>query len=122
MTVTTQNGQKRTLLLGRVDDAKRVYAKPEGPSSKVVVLLSEADTAKINRDRGGFLVVEKKEEPKKDEPKKGPESEEGRTEERPEKRREQEGVAPSFTLSSGLEERAGGEVRDGSLPSTSPPF
>jgi hypothetical protein len=70
ITVTTQNGQKRTLLLGRVDDSKRVYAKPNDAASKVVVLLSEADTAKVNRDRASFLVAEKKEEPKKDQPKK----------------------------------------------------
>ncbi|MBO0699478.1 MAG: DUF4340 domain-containing protein, partial [Zavarzinella sp.] len=36
VTVTTQNGQKRTLLLGRTDDQKRVYAKPEGKDVKVV--------------------------------------------------------------------------------------
>ncbi|HKA07201.1 MAG TPA: DUF4340 domain-containing protein, partial [Gemmataceae bacterium] len=70
ITVTTQNGQKRTLLLGRVDDSKRVYAKPNDAANKVVVLLSEADSAKVNRDRTRFLVAEKKEEPKKDQPKK----------------------------------------------------
>ena len=72
VTVSTMNGQQRKVLLGRVDDNKRVYAKLEG--KKEVVLLSEADTSKINRDRGGFLVAEKKEpEPKKEEPKKGSE-------------------------------------------------
>jgi Domain of unknown function (DUF4340) len=70
VTVSTQNGQQRKILLGRVDDSKRVYAKLEG--KKEVVLLSEADTAKINRDKGGFGMAEKKEaEPKKEEPKKG---------------------------------------------------
>jgi hypothetical protein len=67
--VTTQNGQKRTLLLGRTDDQKRVYAKPEGKDVKFVVLLSEPDTARINRERGGFQIAEKKEpRPGKDSP------------------------------------------------------
>jgi Domain of unknown function (DUF4340) len=74
VTVTTQNGQKRTLLLGRTDDHKRVYAKPEGKDVKVVVILSEADTARINKDRTSFqIAAEKKEsEPKKEEPKAQP--------------------------------------------------
>jgi hypothetical protein len=69
VTVTAQGGQKRTILLGRTDDTKRVYAKLEG--KKEIVVLSEKDTSKINRDRSGFLVApEKKEEPKKEDPKK----------------------------------------------------
>jgi hypothetical protein len=72
VTVTTQNGQKRTILLGRTDDQKRVYAKLEG--KKEIVLLSEKDTARINRDKGGFLEApEKKKEEPKAEPKKEPE-------------------------------------------------
>jgi hypothetical protein len=69
VTVTTQNGQKRTLLLGRTDDQKRVYAKPEGKDQKAVVLLSEADTARINKERSGFLMIA---EPAKQEPGKEP--------------------------------------------------
>ena len=73
ITVTTQGGQKRTLFLGRVDEQKRVYARPGDRGSTVVVLLSEADTARINKDRGGFLVTAKVEEPKKEpEPKMEP--------------------------------------------------
>lgn len=72
VTVSTQSGQKRTLLLGRLDESKRVYARPDGKDRKEVVVLSERDTARINKDRAGFQVSEKKEpEPKKDtEPKK----------------------------------------------------
>jgi hypothetical protein len=33
-------------------------------------VLSETDTTRVNRDRGGFLVTTKPEEPKKAEPKK----------------------------------------------------
>ncbi|HEX3148730.1 MAG TPA: DUF4340 domain-containing protein [Gemmataceae bacterium] len=76
ITVTTMSGQKRTLFLGRVDESKRVYARPgDGKGATVVVVLSEADTARVNKDRGGFLVAAKKEEPeaKKAEPKKEPE-------------------------------------------------
>jgi len=70
ITVTTQGNQKRTLFLGRVDEQKRVYARPGDKGTNVVVVLSEADTARINKDRGGFLVTAKAEEPKKAEPKK----------------------------------------------------
>lgn len=71
VTVTTQSGQKRTLLLGRTDELKRVYARPEGKDRKEVVVLSEKDTITINRDRSGFLATGKKEtEPKKELPKK----------------------------------------------------
>jgi Domain of unknown function (DUF4340) len=66
ITVTTQGNQKRTLFLGRVDEHKRVYAQPGDKGSTVVVVLSEADTTKINKDRSGFLVGGKKEEPKKE--------------------------------------------------------
>ena len=38
-----------------------------------MVVLSEADTGRINKDRGGFLVSAKPEEPKKAEPKEEPE-------------------------------------------------
>jgi hypothetical protein len=69
ITVSTQSGQKRTLLLGRVDESKRVYAKLDGKDRKEVVVLSESDTRRINRDRSGFLQLGKKEEPKA-EPKK----------------------------------------------------
>ena len=76
VTVTTQSGQKRTLLLGRIDEAKRVYARPEGKDRREVVVLSEKDTANLNRDRSGFLVVGKKEaEPKKELPKAEPKKE-----------------------------------------------
>jgi hypothetical protein len=68
ITVTTQNGQQRTILLGRVDDQKRVYAKLQ--AGKEVVVLSEKDTERINKDRSGFLVMAKTEQPKKEEPKK----------------------------------------------------
>jgi hypothetical protein len=70
ITVTTQGGQKRTLFLGRTDEQKRVYARPGDKGSTVVVVLSEADTARVNKDRAGFGIAVKKEEPKKDEPKK----------------------------------------------------
>lgn len=69
VTVTTQSGQKRTLFLGRVDEQKRVYARPGDKGPSVVAVLSESDTAKVNRDRSGFLVGAKAEEPKKDEKK-----------------------------------------------------
>jgi hypothetical protein len=77
ITVSTQNNQKRTILLGRADDQKRVYAKLEG--KKEIVVLSERDTERLNKDKGGFLVAAKKEgEPKKElpkaEPKKGPDA------------------------------------------------
>jgi hypothetical protein len=90
LTVTTQNNQKRTILLGRTDDQKRVYAKLEG--KKEIVLLSEKDTTKINRDKVGFLETPvkkqeaKKEDPKKDESKKEPPKAEGKKE--PEKKKE----------------------------------
>lgn len=76
VTVSGQGGQKRTILLGRTDDQKRVYAKVEG--KKEIVILSERDTERINKDRGGFMNVGTKEgEPKKElpkaVPKKGPE-------------------------------------------------
>jgi hypothetical protein len=70
ITVTVQGGQQRTLLLGRVDTAKRVYAKTDDKARMEVVVLSAADTAKINADRTTFGLVTKKETPKKDEPKK----------------------------------------------------
>jgi hypothetical protein len=72
ITVSTQNGQKRTILLGRLDDQKRVYAKLEG--KKEIVVLSEKDTERINKDRGGLLLIgDKKEpEPKKEPPKAEP--------------------------------------------------
>ncbi len=71
ITVTAQNGQKRTIMLGRLDDSKRVYAKVEG--KKEVVVLSEKDTERIDKDRSAFLVVGKKEPaPKKALPKAGP--------------------------------------------------
>ena len=73
VTVTTSGNQKRTLFLGRVDEHKRVYARPGDKGSTVVVVLSEADTARINKERSGFLATAKPEEPKKAEPKKEPE-------------------------------------------------
>jgi hypothetical protein len=77
VSVTGQGGQKRTILLGRTDDQKRVYARLEG--KKEIVVLSERDTERINKDRGGFLTADKKEPaPKKEspkaEPKKGPDA------------------------------------------------
>jgi hypothetical protein len=43
----------------------------------VVVVLTERDTGRINRDRGGFLMTAEKKEPeaKKDEPKAEPKKE-----------------------------------------------
>lgn len=70
--VTTQNGQKRVLLLGRLDESKRAYAKTDDPARKDVVLLSVADTEKVRRDRQGFG-LKSAPEPKKEEPKKEPE-------------------------------------------------
>jgi Domain of unknown function (DUF4340) len=67
VTVTTQSGQRRTLQLGRLDEAKRVYARPDDKAGKAVVVLSEADTNHLNRDRGAFVVATEKKEP---EPKK----------------------------------------------------
>ncbi len=71
VTVNTQ-GQSRTLLLGRVDDEKRAYAQVGGEKGKKeVFVLTAGDTAKINRDRAGFLApAPKKEEPKKEDAKK----------------------------------------------------
>ena len=69
ITVSTQNGQKRVLLLGRLDDAKRAYAKLNDPTKKEVVRLSEGDTARVNRDRSGFALIGEKKDP---EPKKLP--------------------------------------------------
>ncbi|WP_020475074.1 DUF4340 domain-containing protein [Zavarzinella formosa] len=71
ITINTQGGQSRTLLLGRVDEQKRVYG--QSPGRKDVFVLNAGDTAKINRDRVGFLVSPPKEEPKKTEPKKATE-------------------------------------------------
>jgi hypothetical protein len=74
VTVSTQNGQKRTLLIGRLDESKRAYVMVEDANRKAVVVLSAADTAKVRRDRAGFGIAEKNEtEPKKEEPKKEPE-------------------------------------------------
>jgi hypothetical protein len=70
ITVTTQGGQKRTLFLGRVDEQKRAYARPGDKGSTVVVVLSEADTARINKDRAGFGATMKDEPKKEPEPKK----------------------------------------------------
>ena len=71
VTVNTQ-GQSRTLLLGRVDDEKRAYAQVGGEKAKKeVFVLTAGDTAKINRDRAGFLApATKKEESKKEDAKK----------------------------------------------------
>jgi hypothetical protein len=55
--VTTQSGQKRTLLLGNVNESKRVYAKLADPNRTDVFLLSEEDTKRINRDRAAFLLA-----------------------------------------------------------------
>jgi hypothetical protein len=74
ITVKTQNGQSRTLRLGRLDDSKRVYARVDAMGKPPIVLLAEPDTARLNRDRGGFLVAPPKPpDVKKDEPKKEPE-------------------------------------------------
>ena len=54
ITVETTTGQKRTLLVGRLDDAKRAYAKVEEKDRTDVVALSEADTAKLTRNRAAF--------------------------------------------------------------------
>lgn len=71
ITVSAQGGQSRTLLLGRLDAEKRAYGQVGDMTKKGVFLLSAGETAKINRDRAGFLTpAEKKEEPKKVEPKK----------------------------------------------------
>jgi Domain of unknown function (DUF4340) len=80
VTVSTQSGQKRTLLLGRLDESKRAYGKLDDPARTDVFLLSERDTERINRDRGALSINPpkeekkdepgKKEEPKKEEPKK----------------------------------------------------
>jgi Domain of unknown function (DUF4340) len=67
VTVSTQSGQKRTLLLGRLDESKRAYAKIDDPARADVFLLSERDTERINRDRGALSINPPKEE-KKDEP------------------------------------------------------
>jgi Domain of unknown function (DUF4340) len=68
ITVTTQGGQKRTILLGRADEQKRVYARSGESGRKEIAVLSESDTTRINRDRAGFLAVRetKDPEPKKD--------------------------------------------------------
>jgi hypothetical protein len=80
ITVATQSGQKRTILLGRLNESKRAYAKLDDPARTDVFLLSERDTERINRDRGALSINPpkeekkdepgKKEEPKKEEPKK----------------------------------------------------
>src|SRR5262249_31743790 len=67
ITVATQSGQKRTLLLGRLDESKRAYAKLDEPARTDVFVLSERDTERINRDRAALSVNPPKEE-KKDEP------------------------------------------------------
>src|SRR5262249_2918969 len=80
ISVATQSGQKRTILLGRLNESKRTYAKFDDPARTDVFLLSERDTERINRDRGALSMNPpkeekkdepgKKEEPKKEEPKK----------------------------------------------------
>jgi hypothetical protein len=51
LTVTTQMGQSRTILLGNMSESKRVYAKLPDPTRTDVFLLSEEDTRRIDRDR-----------------------------------------------------------------------
>ncbi len=61
LSVTTQAGQTRKLLLGNLSESKRVYAKLDEPNRTDVFLLSEEDTRKINRDRASFgLLAPKK--------------------------------------------------------------
>ena len=51
------NGESKTLLLGGEvggTNGKQVYAKVADPARTDVFVLSEADTAKLVRDRGGY--------------------------------------------------------------------
>ena len=55
--VVTQRGLVKTLHLGRAEggsDGKRVYARVVEPSRTDVFVLSDADTAKLTRDRAAF--------------------------------------------------------------------
>ena len=99
VTVTTQGNQSRTLLLGRPDESKRVYAQAPENLRRDVFVLSPADTLKINRDRNGYLVNPPKEEPKvepkKVEPKKvEPKVEPKKTEPKVEPKAEPKKVEP----------------------------
>jgi hypothetical protein len=108
ITVKTQNGQSRTLRLGRLDDSKRAYARADTMGKPPIVLLAEPDTARLNRDRSGFLVAPpkppevKKAEPKKElekkpemkkEPEKKPEPKKEH-EKKPETKKEQDKSEP----------------------------
>lgn len=123
ITVQSQNGQKRTLRLGRLDDAKRAYARAEGPGKPPIVLLSEADTARVNRDRVGFLVLPpkppevKKEEPKdaaKKEPEKGPEVKKDEPKKEPEVKKDE----PKKTEPKPVEKKAEPKTEPGPKPKT----
>jgi hypothetical protein len=56
--VVTQKGEAKTLHLGRPEggsDGKRVYARVDDKGRTDVFVLTEADTAKLTRDRAGFV-------------------------------------------------------------------
>jgi hypothetical protein len=58
--LTQRGGQTRTLHLGRPEggsDDKRVYARVDDKDRSDVIVLSEADTAKLTRDRAGFAAA-----------------------------------------------------------------
>jgi hypothetical protein len=57
ITVTQSGGVTKTLLIGLPEggsDGKRVYAKPDEKDRTDVVVLSDADTEKLMRDRAAY--------------------------------------------------------------------
>lgn len=55
VTVRTGMGQSRTLLLGKLDPSKRLYAKFEDKTRTEVFVLSEADSKRLNRNRADLV-------------------------------------------------------------------
>ncbi len=69
ITVTAEDGKKRSLLIGSLENGKRLYAKVDEPKRTDVFLLNETDTQSLDRRRAAYTLKAKeaqKVEPKKE--------------------------------------------------------
>jgi hypothetical protein len=66
ITVTAEDGKKRSILIGSLQDGKRSYAKLDDPKNAAVFTLNEFDSAAIARKREAYDLGKK--EPKNPEP------------------------------------------------------
>ncbi|MCE9531868.1 MAG: DUF4340 domain-containing protein, partial [Planctomycetes bacterium] len=69
LTITLEDGMKHTLLLGKLSDGKKLYAKAVDPARTDVFLLGESISTALNRPKADY-VLKPLDEPKKVDPKK----------------------------------------------------